>query len=98
MVGSQLAYDLCLKLYCDVDLSKNGTHAKQCADSTHLYATRLNICLPPSSKNHADGVMGVADPEAGCDSVAGAGGGTSPRGSFMYAFRKLRQLAFEGTK
>ncbi len=81
-----------------MDLSKNGAHAKRCADSTHLYATRLDLCIPLSSNNHADGVMGVAAPEAGCDSVAGAGGGTSPNGSFMYAFRKLRQLAFEGTK
>ena len=44
------------------------------------------------------GVTGVAVPDAGWDAEAALGDGMSPVGSFMYALRKFRQFAFEGTK
>lgn len=54
--------------------------------STNVYNRGASFCT------------GVAVPDAGCDAVAVPGEGISPKGSFKYALKKLRQLALDGMK
>ena len=59
--------------------------------------TNHKACIYKCASYEA-GVKGVAVPDAGWDGALGAGEGTVPKGSFRYSFKKLRQLALEGTK